>query len=213
MEKYIAQHGMENTTEIIQYAFALQEKYGLASASMAAEMYDAIASAEGVEAPAAELAKTATMGEVAKAINGTKDSEKMLRFAVERLVKQAGADTTLKNAVRDGAEFAWIPTGDTCAFCLALASQGWQRTTKNAIKNGHAEHIHANCDCEYAVRFSSATSVAGYDPEQYLAAYEGAEGNTYQQKINALRRADYAENWKKITAQKRAAYAAQKETE
>ena len=52
--------------------------------------------------------------------------------------------------------------------------------------------------------------MAGYDPEQYLAAYKGAEGRTYQEKLNALRRAHYAENRKKITAQKRAAYATRK---
>jgi len=52
--------------------------------------------------------------------------------------------------------------------------------------------------------------VAGYDPARYLAAYESAEGRTYQEKLNSLRRAHYAENRKKITAQKRAAYAARK---
>ena len=148
--------------------------------------------------------------EVAKAVNGTKHSPALLQNAVSRLVKQAGADTTLKNALRDGAEFAWIPRGDTCAFCLTLASRGWQRASKKALKNGHAEHIHANCDCEYAVRFHSSTTVAGYDPEQYLAAYEEAEGKTPREKINSLRRAHYAENRKKITAQKRAAYLARK---
>ena len=45
----------------------------------------------------------------------------------------------LKNALRDGAEFAWVPNGDTCAFCMTLASRGWQRASKRAIKNGHAE--------------------------------------------------------------------------
>lgn len=27
----------------------------------------------------------------------------------------------LKNALRDGAEFAWVSNGDTCAFCMTLA--------------------------------------------------------------------------------------------
>ena len=80
-----------------------------------------------------------------------------------------------------------------------LASRGWQKAGKRTLKNGHAEHIHANCDCEYAVRFNASTTVAGYDPAQYLAAYRGAEGrNTYQEKLNALRRAHCAENRKKI---------------
>ena len=133
--------------------------------------------------------------------------------AVGRLVKRTGADTMLKNALRDGAEFAWVPAGDTCAFCITLASRGWQRASKAAIKGGHAEHIHSNCDCTYAIRFDGKSNVAGYDPDQYLRMYEGAEGDTWQEKVNSMRRAQYAENREKINAQKRAAYAARKERE
>ena len=57
--------------------------------------------------------------------------------AVGRLVKQAGADTTPQNALRVGAEFAWVPSGDTCAFCITLASRGWQRASRKAVKGGH----------------------------------------------------------------------------
>ena len=90
---------------------------------------------------------------------------------------QVGADTTLKNAERDGAQFAWVPHGDTCAFCIALASRGWQYKSKKAMRNGHAEHIHAHCDCEYAVRFDGKSTVAGYDPDKYLEEYYDANGD------------------------------------
>ena len=46
---------------------------------------------------------------------------------VSRLVKRAGADTTPHNAVRDGAEWAWVPHGDACPFCRMLAYNGWLR--------------------------------------------------------------------------------------
>ena len=128
-----------------------------------------------------------------------------IESGVSRLVKQAGADTTLKNALRDGAEWAWVPHGDTCAFCITLASRGWQRASDKALKGGHAQHIHANCDCEYAIRFNANTTVAGYDPEKYLQQYEDAGGD-----INAMRRANYAEHKDIINAKKRAAYAARK---
>ena len=206
MRAYLERYGAEDTSALISYASALVDKYGEGSAELACQMYDAMAEAAGLTLPAAEPAAPAAYGELAKAVNGTKHSPALLQSAVSRLVKQAGADTTLRNAIRDGAEFAWLPHGDTCAFCLMLASRGWQKAGKRTLKNGHAEHIHANCDCEYAVRFDASTTVAGYDPEQYLAAYKGAAGRTYQEKLNALRRAHYAENRKKITAQKRAAY-------
>ena len=121
---------------------------------------------------------------------------------VSRLVKRAGADTTLKNAVRDGAEWAWVPHGDTCPFCITLASNGWQKASSKVLKGGHAEHIHANCDCEFAIRFDHNTTVAGYDPEKYLKQYRDAGGD-----INKLRRVNYAANKERINAQKRAAYA------
>jgi hypothetical protein len=127
--------------------------------------------------------------------------------ATGRLVKMVSADTMQQNALRDGADWAWIPQGDTCAFCIALASRGWQKASKKAIKNGHAEHIHANCDCTYAVRFSDKRDVEGYHPQQYFDMYEGADGNTPQQRINAMRREFYQDNKEIINEQKRSAYA------
>lgn len=168
-------------------------------------MYDALAAAEGVTVPPAEPAEPASYREVAKMVNATKDSPPQLQRGVSRLVKRAGADTTLQNAKRDGAEFAWIPHGDTCAFCLTLASRGWQRASANVLKGDHAEHIHANCDCEFAIRFSSGADISGYDPEKYLQQYRDADGD-----INAMRRVNYAANKDRINAQKRAAYAAKK---
>ena len=107
--------------------------------------------------------------------------------------------------MRDGAEWAWVPHGDTCPFCITLASRGWQTASQKLLKNGHAEHIHSNCDCEFAVRFDRRTSVAGYDPEKYLKQYRAAGSD-----VNAMRRIDYAARKDAINAQKRAAYAVRK---
>ena len=118
----------------IEYAFAVATQYGETAAAAACEMYDAVAEASGVSLPPAEPAPTASYSDVAKAVNGlTRQSmsNEVIGSAIGRLVKRAGADTTLKNAIRDGAEFAWIPHGDTCSFCLALASNGWRRASKN----------------------------------------------------------------------------------
>lgn len=194
----------------IAYANALTTRYGEGAAAAACEMYDAVAAASGVTLPAAEPAETASYHEVAKAVNGTlkqTQQPEAVSGAVGRLVKLAGVDTTMQNALRDGAEWAWVPSGDTCAFCLALSSRGWQRASKAALKNGHAEHVHANCDCTYAVRFDSSTQVAGYDPTRYRQLYETAPGSSPAAKINALRREFYTENRDKINAQKRSAYA------
>lgn len=202
MADYIAAHGTGDTDALIAYAHALVTKYGEGSAELACQMYDALAAAAKAGVPAAEPAQPASYGEVARMVQATKASQPQMQQGVSRLVKRAGADTTLKNALRDGAEFAWIPQGDTCAFCLTLASRGWQKASQAAIKGGHAEHIHANCDCEYAIRFDGTSTVAGYDPDEYLRRYRAAGSD-----VNALRRVEYAKNRERINAQKRAAYA------
>lgn len=206
MRQYIDTHGTGDADALITYAAALVTKYGEGSAELACQMYDALAEAANAGVPAAEPAVPADYGEVARMVNATKNQNPAnLPNGVSRLVKRAGADTTLKNAVRDGAEWAWVPHGDTCPFCITLASNGWQKASSKVLKGGHAEHIHANCDCEFAIRFDHKTTVAGYDPEKYLKQYRDAGGD-----INKMRRVNYAANKERINAQKRAAYAARK---
>ena len=207
MREYIGSHGTESTDDLmIAYAYGLVTKYGEGSAELACQMYDALAEAANAGVPAAEPAEPADYGEVARMVNATKNQNPAnLPNGVSRLVKRTGADTTLKNAVRDGAEWAWVPHGDTCPFCITLASNGWQKASSKVLKGGHAEHIHANCDCEFAIRFAHNTTVAGYDPEKYLAQYNAAGRD-----INKMRRVNYAANKERINAQKRAAYAARK---
>lgn len=204
MAEYVAAHGTEDGPALIAYAHALVTKYGEGSAELACQMYDALAEASKANLPAAEPAATAEYGEVARMVNATKrQNPANLPNGVRRLVKRAGADTTLHNAIRDGAEWAWVPHGDTCPFCIMLASNGWQKASAKLLKGGHASHIHANCDCEFAVRFDGSTTVAGYDPEKYLRQYRAAGSD-----VNAMRRIDYAAHRERINAQKRAAYAA-----
>lgn len=200
---------------LVDYAYAIATKYGEGASAAACEMYDAIAELEGANVPPALPAATATYGEAAKTVYGTMKTgnSEIVSSAVGRLVKMAGVDTMQQNAIRDGAEWAWIPVGDTCAFCITLASRGWQKASKNALKNGHAEHIHSNCDCTYAVRFKSNLNVEGYDPQKYKNMYYDTGESTPKARINAMRREFYAENKEAINEQKREAYANRKEME
>lgn len=190
--KYMEAHDIysdEGRAEFLDYCYGIATQYGEGAAALSCEMYDALAGASGQTLMAAEPAATATYNEVAKAVQGTMKTGNAQTIAgsVGRLVKMAGVDTTMANALRDGAEWAWIPRGETCAFCITLASRGWQKASKKAIKGGHAEHIHANCDCTYAIRFDSRSNVAGYNPDKYLDMYNAVRG-TPTEKINAMRR-------------------------
>ena len=207
-----------NRKKAIDYAVKLASVYGESAAAAACEMYDAIAAAAGVYYPAATPAMIDEYiyGDVAKTVNGMikqQASAESMGQAIGRLVKRTGADTTLQNAIRDRAEFAWIPSGDSCAFCIMLASNGWQPATKAAMNGGHAEHIHANCDCEYAIRFTPDTEYAGYNPREYRDMYDEADedGNSWEARVNVMRRQQYAEKKDKINQQKREAYAARQE--
>lgn len=206
MQSWVQKNGLENDKALLDYAYALSQHYGQAIGALSCQMYEATAAAQGVIVPTAEVADLPDYGEVAKAVKGTKkQSPNNIPGTLARLVKQVGADTTLKNAMRDGAQFAWVPHGDTCAFCITLASRGWQYMSKKALRNGHAEHIHAHCDCEYAVRFDGKSTVAGYDPDKYLEEYYDANGD-----INEMRRKRYAQNKDVINARKRELYASKK---
>ena len=216
VEEWITANTLQNPKALIAYAYEVASACGTASATLAAIMYDAIGEIEGIILPAAELAQAPTIEDVAKAVNGTLEisqNASNISGAVSRLVKRTGQDTLLQNAVRDHAQFAWIPSGDTCAFCITLASRGWQIASESILSGGHAEHIHSNCDCTYMIRHSDRVNVRGYDPNKYLQMYQNADGSTSKQKTNSMRRRFYAENADKINAQKRAAYALRKEDE
>lgn len=203
MKKYIETNGTEDVRELLQYAEALIRKYGSASGELACRMYEKMAESQGAAIAAAEMAEIPEYAEIAKAVNGAaKQSEKIIPSTIGRMVKQVGADTMIRNAARDGAEFAWIPHGDSCPFCITLASRGWERISKKAARNGRAQHIHGNCDCEYAVRFDGKSGVRGYNPEIYKKMYYNANGD-----LNQMRREHYARNAERIRAQKRRAYA------
>lgn len=221
---YVQKNGFRNTDELIGYAYNVVQTYGNGSAALAAAMYDATAEAAGQFYDPAEPGPLPEYGDVAKTVYGTlKKSQNVneIAGAVSRLVKKTGADTTLINAYRDrpkkrygkkrhtGAQVAWVPMGDTCPFCLMLASNGWQNQTEGGADK-LSGHIHANCDCNYAVRFDDYSGVDGYDPDQYKEMFSDMEGDTWNEKVNAMRRKQYEQDKDRINAQKRAAYAEKK---
>ena len=195
--------------ELISYAYSVANYYGEAAGELACEMYDAVASTAPRVIPSAESAATATYGEIAQAIQGammrTNDPD-AIGSVVGRKVKTVGLDSLINNSLRDGAEFAWIPSGDTCPFCMMLASNGWQRASKKALKHGHASHVHNNCNCTYAIRFDHDTEVEGYNPDYYKRMYDEAEGDNWKDKNNFMRRDIYAKDPEKFRAQKKAWY-------
>lgn len=176
----------EALRSFVDYCYGITTKYGEAAGALSAEMYDALAELSGVIVPPAVPGATPEYWEVRKTVDGVlkqSKSEKLLSSAIGRHVKNIEMSTMRQNAERDGAEVAWIPHGDSCPFCIMLASNGW----KPARKAKYAEHVHANCNCELCVRFDGETNVKGYDPDKYKAMYDNAEGDNWREKLKSMR--------------------------
>lgn len=207
-----------DTRAIKAQAVRIAMRNGAASATLACEWYEAVAKAAGVAVRRAAPVVVANPGRISvlveKAVplievGDTEGFATACGSAVASEVKRSASATMGANARRDGAEFAWIPQGDeTCAFCITLASNGWVRAKKSTAMGDHEEHIHPNCDCEFAIRFGDEGGVDGYDPSEYRQMYRDADGGTSKDKINAIRRDLYQQNKDTITAQHRERYAA-----
>lgn len=204
---------------LIDYCYAVSTTYGEAAAAWACEMYDACGLASGLILDPAIPAEPADYSTVAMTVNGiAKDvqSDAIIAQAIGLLVKKSGQETTIQNAQRDDAEIAFIPHGDTCAFCITLGSKGWRDANDSELsKDGQPIHLHANCDCTYGVRFNDSLKYQGYKPEKYLKMYYDApldgQKPTSKNRINAMRREFYKKNKEKINEQKRTRYMVRKE--
>lgn len=182
MKEWIDLHPYRSEKELVKKAVSLVNRYGEASAELSCEMYEKIARSQDIKIKTAEAEEVPDYGEIAKAIYGTlKESKERVPDTVERLVKQVGSDTTLRNAKRDGAYFAWVPRGDSCKFCMVMAAFGWQKAGNNTINGNHATHIHAHCDCQYMVDFKGNMSINGYNPDvlrnriEYMFGFQSLE--------------------------------------
>ena len=92
---------------------------------------------------------------------------------------------------------------------MTPASRGWQDASQTVLKGNHAEHIHQNCDCTFAIAFKEKDKRQYdyiYDPKKYRNMYYGADGSSPNGRINAIRRQIYDRNKDIINARKRELY-------
>lgn len=92
-----------------------------------------------------------------------------------------------KAARRKGYRGGWarVPMGpNPCAFCLMLASRGFEYATKDTAeyRSSDGDKYHTDCYCEPIASFDESSSIEGYDYEEYAdmyyAAREQAGGDT-----------------------------------
>ena len=209
LNDFIQVHGTEDMYPIIDYAYALVNRYGGASSELACQLYDELAKLQNANVISAVPAELPDKSQIARAINGTKNQLNGPSDAIGRLVKKSASDTMIQNAKRDGAEYAWINHGDSCVYCKYLSSFGWLHANLNN-GNHYLGHIHNNCDCEFAIRFDGKSTVEGYDPDRLSKEIDDAEGDTIEEKLNNLRRKQYGEIKDDRNARRRELYAKDK---
>ena len=94
--------------------------------------------------------------------------------AVSRSVRRAADRTAMAAKGNDGSEvrFARVPRGETCGFCIMLASRGFvylSMESAGEMPFGFND-FHDHCDC--AVYASTDDiDIEGYDPDAYLERY------------------------------------------
>lgn len=122
--------------ELLAFTPTLTTRYGVATASVAADFYDAMRATEGIAGrflatPAAPFAVAAVRARVRYAAShlftdnpiGTRD---LLDGALKRYVLQPGRETILLSAEADPAAEGWHreTRPGACRFCRALAAKG-----------------------------------------------------------------------------------------
>lgn len=174
----------EFRSAVIDIVKAIEDTYGLSSASVGSMFYDWIMSE--VELPTSSVDFHAANDEqIKKSVHywmkdiasDTPDPDKfvagILSF-VERTVYHASdiyiADAA-KHAYQDGIKikFARVPTGPTCPFCIMLASRGFVYATPETA--GEFTQYHDKCDCHIIAGYEGL-QVEGYDYETMYAHYK-----------------------------------------
>lgn len=170
----------------------LIEKYGIVSASVGADVFEAEAVELGLR-PRLELAPGVNAERAAARLGAELNQTTTLATSlalVDELVKQPFRSTFQDSAVASGGGWARVPYADTCNFCLMLASRGGVYDTREiAIGGFRGKKYHGDCDCQPVLVRSEADYPKGYDPDALYARYQAAHsyGDTGAQTIAAMR--------------------------
>ena len=174
--------------EVIELATRIAEKYSYLGCELGAQWYDLCSEMAGLDVDPAELPEV-DVGELngkaqstfAKAADSSLIAEVFnyyLQNQIENSIRMTGSANLWRDYERGtaGGRWARVPVGDTCAWCLMLASQGaWYLSEKSAVTTGNGEHYHDGCNC-VAVYHASPESISGYTKlAKYKDMYYDAE--------------------------------------
>lgn len=171
--------------ELFSIATQLGEKYGLLASELGAQWYDLCTQLAEIEAEPAELSPVSTE-DINARVTAAMNAEPVLIESVfnsylQNVVNDSIRRTGDANLQRDyerglaGGKWCRVPVGDTCAWCLMLASNGaWYKSEETALGTS-PDHYHSDCNC-IAVYHADAESIKGYDKlTEYKQMYYAAD--------------------------------------
>ena len=198
--------------EVMAEATRIAQKYAMLGAELGAQWYDLCTELAGIKADAAEWDKTPDAVIEARAQSAmdradTDNARDIFGNYLENIINDSVRRTGSANLWRDyergltPGKWARVPVGDTCAWCLMLASQGAWYVSEESALGKEAGHYHDDCDC-VAVFHADPESIRGYSDRlfKYKEMYYDAE--------NTLDSGDMPEELKKRIAVARAAHKA-----
>lgn len=153
----------------------LIERYGGMAASLAADVFEGEAEALGIR-PSVELADGVNVERAAARFAGELNSTTTLATSlqlIDELVQQPYRSTFQDSAIASGAGWARVPIGDTCNFCIVLASRGGVYSSKDVAILGYSgKKYHGYCDCQPVLVRDESDYPAGYDPDALYDRYK-----------------------------------------
>lgn len=175
----------EQLQEIVQ---GIVDWYGLAAQDLGAQWFEyceELATQANPSQLVGDTGRYSTRSDVDKlvdqAIDGTIDQQKLVELlqgvVVEQTKRRARSEIESRIAEKmqqDGISggrggvkygYARVPVGDTCAYCIMLASRGFDYWSEKTAKSAS----HDGCNC-VIVPFHKADSIPGY--EDKLASYK-----------------------------------------
>lgn len=182
--------GTDITDEIVEEVCDLVEAYASDAASYAADYFLQATGQQSELTPADVYDREWTRKEIRSAEAESGGARSFVRDRlvdhVSRMINRASGDYVVRSARRPakggggGVRFARVPGGgETCAFCLMLASRGfvyWSRETA-----GEFDHYHAHCRCVVVASGERHPALDGYDPDglydRYRQCREAVQGD------------------------------------
>lgn len=166
---------------LVDALLSVMPTYTDAAAQAGADFYDAVRVSEVGEAMGAQAVSgfdpDAFEGAVRAFAQDMVDGKPAELFdgkvvdRVDRDIRRSANMSVAENARRDPLKpkYARVPGGgETCEFCIMLASRGAVYGTAEA-----ASHAHPGCDCRVVPSFDGGHDIEGYDPDELYAKWKG----------------------------------------